>query len=94
MWDSGLCVLAGCCLCGCSIGFETAQKRLEILFFVLPRAAAVWFPRRYLKENKWREQCAFALSTALVFATAQERPERVRGFLGRVLRGVLAQEQG
>lgn len=49
MWDSGLCVLSGCLLCGWSVLFEKVQRRTEILFFVLPRAAAVWFPRRYLK---------------------------------------------
>ncbi|OJD35514.1 uncharacterized protein BKCO1_1600060 [Diplodia corticola] len=49
MWDGGLCVLAGCLLCGWSVLFEKVQRRTEILFFVLPRAAAVWFPRRYLK---------------------------------------------
>ncbi|KAF2498104.1 hypothetical protein BU16DRAFT_549000 [Lophium mytilinum] len=91
MWDSGLCVLAGCGLCGSSVLLESAQKRLEILFFVLPRAAAVWFPRRYLRENMWKEQIAWSISTAVVFATVQERPEKVRGFLGRVLNGVLAQ---
>lgn len=91
MWDSGLCVLAGCALCGSSILFEQERKRLEILFFVLPRAAAVWFPRRYLKEHRWREHVAFALSTAVVFTVVQERPERVRGMLGSVLHGVLSQ---
>jgi hypothetical protein len=91
MWDSGLCVLAGCALCGSSILFEQERKRLEILFFVLPRAAAVWFPRRYLKEHRWREHVAFALSTAVVFTAVQERPERVRGVLGSVLHGVLSQ---
>ncbi|KAF2808919.1 uncharacterized protein BDZ99DRAFT_488752 [Mytilinidion resinicola] len=91
MWDSGLCVLAGCSLCGSSVLLESAQKRLEILFFVLPRAAGVWFPRRYLRENMWKEQIAWSISTALVFATVQERPDKVRGFLGRVLNGVLVQ---
>jgi hypothetical protein len=85
MWDSGLCVLAGCLLCGSSILVEQAQKRLEILFFVLPRAAAVWFPRRYLPENRWREHVAFAVSAAVILTTVQENPGRVRGIFGKLL---------
>jgi hypothetical protein len=85
MWDSGLCVLAGCLLCGSSILVEHARKRLEILFFVLPRAAAVWFPRRYLPENRWKEHAAFALSAAILLTTAQEDPARVRGVFGKFL---------
>ncbi|KAB2579216.1 Integral membrane protein [Lasiodiplodia theobromae] len=89
MWDSGLCVLSGCLLCGLSVLFEKAQRRTEILFFVLPRAAAVWFPRRYLKVNQWREHVAFALSAAVVITAAQERPERVRGVFGKLLGSVI-----
>lgn len=92
MWDGGLCVLGGCLLCGSSILIETSRKRLEILFFVLPRAAATWFPRRYLPEHRWKEQLAFALSAAIVLTTAQESPKRVRGFLGSILSGVLKTE--
>ncbi|GME50431.1 integral membrane protein [Neofusicoccum parvum] len=89
MWDGGLCVLSGCLLCGWSVLFEKVQRRTEILFFVLPRAAAVWFPRRYLKVNQWREQLAFALSTAVILTAIQERPERVRGVFGKVLGSVI-----
>ena len=88
-WDSGLCILAGCLLCGASILVEHQRKRLEILLFVLPRAAATWFPRRYLREHRWKEHLAFVISTAIVFTTAQEAPERVRGMLGKVLHGIL-----
>lgn len=91
MWDSGLCVMAGCALCGASVLVEQERKRLEILFFVLPRAAAAWFPRRYLRENMWKEQAAFAFSSAVVFAAVQEKPSTVRGILGTVLHGVLSQ---
>lgn len=50
MWDSGLCVGAGCLLCGWSILVETARKRQEIALFVAPRAAAAVLPRRYDKK--------------------------------------------
>lgn len=89
MWDSGLCVLGGSLLCGSSILVERERRRLEILLFVLPRAAATWFPRRYLREDRWKEHLAFTLSTAIVFTTAQEAPQRVRGMLGTVLHGIL-----
>ncbi|KAF2689648.1 hypothetical protein K458DRAFT_291865, partial [Lentithecium fluviatile CBS 122367] len=89
MWDSGLCVLGGCLLCGTSILFEQSRRRLEVLFFVLPRAAATWFPRRYLPEQQWKERLAFTLSAAVLITTAQENPSRVRGVFGKVLHGVL-----
>jgi hypothetical protein len=50
MYDSGLCVLGGCLLCGWSVLFEFVQRQTELMLFVLPRALAVWFPRRYLLE--------------------------------------------
>ena len=89
MWDSGLCVLGGCLLCGTSILVEQSRKRLEILLFVLPRAAATWYPRRYLPEHQWREHVAFALSAAIVLTTAQEDPNRVRGVLGNLLNNIM-----
>ncbi|CAI6252429.1 unnamed protein product [Periconia digitata] len=89
MWDSGLCVLGGCLLCSLSILVEQPRKRLEILLFVLPRATATWFPRRYLPEHRWKEHLAFALSAAVVMTAAQENPKRVRGVFGSLLRHVL-----
>lgn len=89
MWDSGLCVLAGCLLCGTSILVEQSRRRLEVLFFVLPRAAAIWFPRRYLPENVWKEHVAFALSAAVLLTAAQENPRRVRGIFGKLLHRTL-----
>lgn len=89
MWDSGLCVLGGCLLCGTSILVEQPRKRLEVLFFVLPRAAATWFPRRYLPDNQWKEHLAFAISAAVVITTGQENPKQVRGVFGNILQAVL-----
>ncbi|KAF2263146.1 hypothetical protein CC78DRAFT_286276 [Lojkania enalia] len=89
MWDSGLCILGGCLFCGWSILLEHPKKRLEILFFVLPRAAATWFPRRYLPEHRWKEHFAFTLSAAIVLTAAQEAPKRVRGVFGKILHSIL-----
>ena len=47
MWDQGLCVGAGCVMCGWSIFLETPKRRQEVAFFVAPRAAATIFPRQY-----------------------------------------------
>lgn len=47
MWDQGLCIGAGCAMCGCSILIEAEKRRQEVAFFVAPRAAATFFPRRY-----------------------------------------------
>lgn len=66
MWDNGLCVLSGCLLCGWSVLFEKVQRRTEILFFVLPRAAAVWFPRRYLKVVSTNLMELTALTSSLL----------------------------
>ncbi|PGG97711.1 hypothetical protein AJ79_09119 [Helicocarpus griseus UAMH5409] len=85
MWDSGLCVAAGCLMCGWSILVESAKKRLEVALFVAPRAAATLLPRRYDEKYQWREQAAFSLSTAVVLTCIQERPDMIRGVLGRVL---------
>lgn len=89
MWDSGLCILGGCVLCGMSILVEESRKRLEIVFFLLPRAAATWFPRRYLPEHQWREHLTFALSAAIILTTAQEDPKRIRGVFGNLLNTVM-----
>ena len=89
MWDSGLCVLSGCLMCGLSILVEESKRRLEIVLFVLPRAAATWFPRRYLPEHRWKEHLAFALSAAVVMTAAQQDHRQVRGILGKVLHRVL-----
>jgi hypothetical protein len=89
MWDSGLCVTGGSLLCGLSLLVEQQRKRLEVVMFVLPRAAATWFPRRYLPEDRWKEQLAFTVSAAVLLTAAQEDPRRVRGVLGNALHGIL-----
>lgn len=50
MWDSGLCVGAGCLMCGWSILVENPRKRQELALFVAPRAAATVLPRVYEKK--------------------------------------------
>lgn len=47
MWDQGLCIGAGCLLCGSSILIEAEKRRQEVAFFVAPRAASTILPRRY-----------------------------------------------
>jgi hypothetical protein len=87
--DSGICVAGGCALCGWSVLLENGGRRKELGLFVVPRALATLFPRRYEWERRWIEQLAFAGSVAMVFTCVGERPERVRGVFGKLLRGVL-----
>ncbi|KAL4777397.1 hypothetical protein BDW60DRAFT_213018 [Aspergillus nidulans var. acristatus] len=58
MWDSGLCVGAGCVMCGWSILVEHAKKRQEIALFVAPRAAATVLPRFY-DQKVWLNRSAY-----------------------------------
>lgn len=88
--DNGLCVGAGCLLCGWSVLLEPAGRRKELALFVAPRALATVLPRRYDADRQWRETLVFAASTAVVFTCALENKRRVRGILGGVLRMVLA----
>ena len=91
MWDSGLCVLAGCLTCGWSILLEKPGRRQEIAFFVAPRAIATILPRVYDKKHRRREQFAFSTSMAVVLTTVKlGELEYVRGVLGRLLRGLTA----
>ncbi|KAF2432020.1 hypothetical protein EJ08DRAFT_586307 [Tothia fuscella] len=90
MWDGGLCITSGCLLCGWSVLLEIPRRRVELMLFVVPRALGVWFPRWYDRVHRWREQLAFAVSAAVILTAAQERPDRVRGVFGRVLRSVVA----
>ena len=46
-WDSGLCIAAGCALCGWSILIEGRTRRPELAMFVAPRALATFLPRQY-----------------------------------------------
>jgi hypothetical protein len=91
MWDSGLCVLAGCTACGWSIMLEKVSRRQEIAFFVAPRALSTLMPRVYDKRYQRREQIVFAFSVAVVTTAAQSNQTNlVRGVLGKVLKSVLA----
>ncbi|CAD6585605.1 MAG: hypothetical protein ASARMPRED_002204 [Alectoria sarmentosa] len=47
MWDSGLCVGAGCVLCGWSTLIEAEKRRMELALFIAPRALATLLPRDY-----------------------------------------------
>ena len=59
MWDSGLCVGAGCMMCGWSILIEAEKRRQEVAFFVAPRAAATLLPRRYERKVSNPEPTTF-----------------------------------
>ncbi|KAE8362825.1 hypothetical protein BDV27DRAFT_14622 [Aspergillus caelatus] len=89
MWDSGLCVGAGCLMCGWSILVESPSKRQELALFVAPRAAATVLPRFYDKQYQYRERITFAVSAALLITCLQERPGMVRGVFGRIATSVL-----
>lgn len=89
MWDSGLCVGAGCLMCGWSILVESPSKRQELALFVAPRAAATVLPRFYDKQYQYRERIAFAISAAVLLTCLQERPSMVRGVFGRIATSVL-----
>lgn len=56
MWDQGLCIRAGCILCGWSILIERAKRRQELAFFVAPKALATFLPRRYDKQVGFHPQ--------------------------------------
>ncbi|PTU19487.1 hypothetical protein P175DRAFT_0441571 [Aspergillus ochraceoroseus IBT 24754] len=89
MWDSGLCVGAGCVMCGWSILVEHTRKRQEIALFVAPRAAATVLPRFYDKKYHYRERAVFAISAAILLTCFHERPGMVRGVFGRIGRSIL-----
>ncbi len=87
--NGGVCVAAGCLLCGWSILLEGRARAANTALFVAPRALAALLPRRYPRRAQWRETLAFALAAAAVLTAARENPARVRGVLGKVLRAVL-----
>ncbi|KAJ5175866.1 uncharacterized protein N7482_001743 [Penicillium canariense] len=89
MWDSGLCVGAGCLMCGWSVLVEQARKRQELALFVAPRAAATVLPRLYDKKYQYRERVAFAVSAAILLTCLRERPHMVRGVFGRITASVV-----
>jgi len=87
--DGGLCVGAGCFLCGWSILIEVVGRRKDMALFVAPRAMATFLPRRYSWDKQWREKLIFSVSTAVVFTCVLENRKRVRGVFGTVLSNVL-----
>ncbi|KAL4754704.1 hypothetical protein BDW72DRAFT_117352 [Aspergillus terricola var. indicus] len=89
MWDSGLCVGAGCAMCGWSILVEHAKKRQEIALFVAPRAAATVLPRFYDQKYLYRERAIFAISAAVLLTCFRESPDMVRGVFGKIGRSVV-----
>ncbi|KAI1001210.1 hypothetical protein K3495_g6989 [Podosphaera aphanis] len=89
--DSGMCIAGGCTLCGWSVLIENSGRRRELGLFVAPRALATLMPRKYPMKYQWRETLAFSISTAVIITSVTEKPNRVRGLLGRVLQTVLVQ---
>ncbi|KAJ5739187.1 hypothetical protein N7533_011971 [Penicillium manginii] len=89
MWDSGLCVGAGCFMCGWSVLVEKARKRQELALFVAPRAASTVLPRLYDKKYFYREHIAFATSAAILITCLREKPRLVRGVFGRLATSLL-----
>ncbi|KAF4123794.1 integral membrane protein [Geosmithia morbida] len=87
--DSGLCVGAGCVLCGWSVLIETASRRKDMALFVAPRALGTVVPRRYPRDKQWREAAVFAASAAIIMTCVLENPQRVRGVLGRLMGTVM-----
>ncbi|KAL2155351.1 hypothetical protein VTH82DRAFT_92 [Thermothelomyces myriococcoides] len=83
--DGGICVGAGCVLCGWSILLESPARRKDVFLFVAPRAMAALFPRRYPLDKQWRETVAFAAGAAVVMAAFAENRNAVRGVAGGVL---------
>lgn len=68
MWDSGLCVAAGCMMCGWSIFVESARRRQEIALFVAPRAAATVLPRRYERKVCIKKKSVTCLLWCITFS--------------------------
>ncbi|KAI5791675.1 hypothetical protein DFH27DRAFT_602907 [Peziza echinospora] len=85
VWDNQVVVRVGCFLSGLSIWIEQRRRRMEIGFFVAPRALAVGLPRRYKREYLWRESMAFAVSFAVIMTALKKDKARVRGVFGRLL---------
>lgn len=59
------------------------ERKVCCLVYVIdrlhPANTCIWI------QHQWRESLAFSLSTAVVLTAIQERPEMVRGFMGRIL---------
>ncbi|KAF8587278.1 hypothetical protein K439DRAFT_1338658 [Ramaria rubella] len=77
------CILAGCLICGASLGIENGRRRGEIALYVLPRAIRACLPDKWVKSGSWSirgaERLAFVLSLASILTTAVHQPEVLRG---------------
>lgn len=88
-WDSGLAVAIAAAVSGMSILIEEKRKRSELAMFVAPKALATLVSRQHDRDPWHREQLAFSLSVATLFASVKiKRPPR--GLFGRLLKGILS----
>ncbi|KAJ5618459.1 hypothetical protein N7528_007102 [Penicillium herquei] len=107
MWDSGLCVGAGCLMCGWSVLVEKTRKRQELALFVAPRAAATVLPRlydkkrgifaaekRYFSRNAFLHQKPHASSAPFNTPQSQERNASTLYYTISVILGTVALAYG
>jgi len=89
------CILAGCLVCGFSIGLEKGKRRGEIALYVLPRAIRTCLPAKWVKSGSKTvlnlERLAFAWSLASLLTMAIHQPQVLRGLsrwtLGYIMEG-------
>jgi len=77
------CILAGCLVCGASIGLEKGKRRGEMALYVLPRAIRACLPEIWVKSDHWSargsERLVFVLSLASILTSAIHEPDSLRG---------------
>ncbi|KIJ45580.1 hypothetical protein M422DRAFT_166523 [Sphaerobolus stellatus SS14] len=95
-WDGPQgCILAGCLVCGASIGIERGSRRGEIALYVMPRAIRACLPAKWIKSGSWTvrnlERLTFVWSLASLLTMAIHKPEALRGIarwtLGYIMQG-------
>lgn len=59
------CILAGCLVCGTSIGIERGKRRGEIALYVLPRAIRACLPHKLVTSGSWSMRVAERFSSFL-----------------------------